>query len=145
MNRESAALIRQLLVSLNGYVTELTPLLPPTLPAYRSPPANRRAAERLVQLVVESAIDCGERILDASGKAPPSTAREVFTELERLGTIDAPLAGVFARRYVGLRNRIVHDYSEIDDNQVLSAGRKLLADAAQFIRVAAAWVDSQST
>ena len=130
---------------MSGYVTELTPLLPLTVSVYRSPPANRRAAERLIQPVVESAIDCGERILDASGKTPPSTAREVFTELERLGTIDEPLASAFARRYVGLRNRIVHDYAEIDDSQVLSAGRKLLADAAQLIRVVAAWVDSQST
>ena len=140
----AAALIRQQLVSLGSYVDELREYVSVDLASYRTRPGYRRAAERLVQLIVESSIDTGEKILEAADRPPPPTAREVFQELERLGVLDSEVAALFARRYVGLRNRIVHDYARIDDSHVRDNGQRLLEDAQRLLRSASRWIETQT-
>jgi uncharacterized protein YutE (UPF0331/DUF86 family) len=46
--------------------------------------------------------------------------------------LEDELASLFGRRYVGLRNRIVHDYDRLDDRLVVLAARRLVDDAREY-------------
>lgn len=141
IDQEAAALIRKRLISLSAYADELLPFVSTDLESYRGRKGFRRAAERLIQLVAECAIDCAEKVIGACGKPPSPTAREAFADLAKLGVIGDDLATLFARRYVGLRNRIVHDYAEIDDRLVMAGGQGLSRDAARFVKAVTEWLE----
>ncbi|QWK11117.1 MAG: DUF86 domain-containing protein [Thermoflexus hugenholtzii] len=90
-------------------------------------PYYRRAAERLIQIIVEDAIDCGTLVLDLLGKPIPAASREVFVRLHQAGVLGRSLANRF-QEYVGLRNRIVHDYDRIEAPLAYRVGQRLVRD-----------------
>jgi len=71
-----------------------------------------------LQVLVENAIGKAKQILKASGEPVPVSAYDCFSALS---TKDLQLISDLAswNAAVGLRNRIVHDYMNIDMNQVL--------------------------
>lgn len=79
-----------------------------------------KATERLLQEVVEAASDVNAHVLTNLGSAPPKDYYEGFVEMGRKGPLSGELAASLAPS-AGLRNRIVHDYDEIDDGIVLDA------------------------
>ncbi len=71
-----------------------------------------------IQVLVENAIGKAKQLLKASGKQVPLSAYESFLGLAERGTIrDNDLTAWNAA--IGLRNRIVHDYMNIDMHRVL--------------------------
>jgi uncharacterized protein YutE (UPF0331/DUF86 family) len=134
MDKSQVQLIQQKLVNMDGYLQELTPYVGIPLPTYLKQPGQRRIVERLVQVIVESAIDTNNLLLAASGSLPTSSARDSFDAVCNLGAIDDRLRVRFNRTYVGLRNRIVHDYEALDNRMVYAAARRLLKDAAKYIQ-----------
>jgi len=144
MTREAAALVRQQLISLTSYLQELTSFVSVDMAEYLMRPGFRRASERMVQLAVECAIDTAEAIIEGLDKPPPATARAAFEELHGLGVLKQDTATSFARRYVGLSNRIVHDYEQIDSEKIREGALRLLDDAARYIREVSAWVDTRT-
>lgn len=127
------ALLQRKLISLAAYLDELDATLPAAVAAYTTATTVRRAAERLVQVVVEAAIDAGDLLLAAEGRMVGETAREIFEALHAAGIIDDPLRRRFAYEYSALRNRIVHDYDELDDALVWQAARQLVPDGRALV------------
>jgi uncharacterized protein YutE (UPF0331/DUF86 family) len=82
-----------------------------------------------LQVLVENAIGKAKQILKAAGEPVPVSAYDCFSVLS---TKDSQLASDLApwNAAVGLRNRIVHDYMNIDMNQVLDLVRQ---DGYRFI------------
>lgn len=75
-----------------------------------------------LQVLVENAIGKAKQILKALGKVPPISAYDSFTSLAESGVIpDAEIPAWNAA--IGLRNRIVHDYMNIDMARVLDLVR----------------------
>ena len=144
MTEHVAALIRQQLVALEAYLQELRAFVSVDTTTYLTRPGFRRASERMIQIVVECAIDTAEAIAEATGRPPPPTARAAFGELHSLGVLDDELASLFGRRYVGLHNRIVHDYEDLDAARVQESGTRLAEDAERLARTIGAWVDRQA-
>ena len=71
-----------------------------------------------IQMLVENAIGKAKQLLKASGKQVPLSAYDGFLGLAELGVIKA--SGLTAwNAAIGLRNRIVHDYMNIDMQRVL--------------------------
>jgi uncharacterized protein YutE (UPF0331/DUF86 family) len=130
------AAVHRKLALLLGYADELHALVGRSGPG---PAGNvaRRAVERLVQLVVEVAVDVNGLLAASASLPPPGSARESFELVARLGVVKPELAARFVASYVGLRNRIVHDYERLDDRLVLRAARRLVADARAFACAAA--------
>ena len=80
---------------------------------------KKRAAERLIQLLVEVGSDiAGEILLEKKGIAA-ETYYASFIELGKKGFISVPLAKKLASS-AGLRNRIIHEYGEYKDRIVFS-------------------------
>jgi uncharacterized protein YutE (UPF0331/DUF86 family) len=70
-----------------------------------------------LQILIENAIGKAKQLLKAQDEAVPVSAYDAFAALARRGTI--PLDQLPAwNAIIGLRNRIVHDYMNIDMQRV---------------------------
>ncbi len=128
-----AYLVQQKLGNQAEYLAELKPYVALEYADYRHQTGFNRVTERLVQIIVESAIDINEKLIEAINGPPPATARESFEAVSRFGVIDDELSVAFRKTYVGLRNHIVHDYEKLDDHVVYFNARRLLDDATRYI------------
>lgn len=99
------------------YLTEIGTLTKYTLDEYLSNHFIHRTAERLLQLIVEVSTDINGYLLVDAGEKPPSSYYDSFTNLIQPGILDRELALKLAPT-TGLRNRLVHDYEEIDNELV---------------------------
>lgn len=139
MDEPTRRLVERKLALLIEYADELRPLVVPG-DEPGTPSLRRRAIERLVQLLVEVSSDINGLVAAAAGVAPPSTTRESFLIAVRFGVVPDSLSGRFVASYVGLRNRIVHDYDTLDATLVARGATRLLADAEEYARHVARWL-----
>ena len=126
-------LIVQKLANLDSYIVELAPYLEGDFETYNQAAGRRRIVERLAQVIIESAIDTNNLLLVARGIGPASTARASFEALYQQDIIDEHLMQRFRQTYVGLRNRIVHDYDVMDNRVVFYTAHRLLDDARSYV------------
>jgi uncharacterized protein YutE (UPF0331/DUF86 family) len=99
------------------------------------PPAEplTRVLERMVQLVVECAVDAGDLWLDERGRPLGQSAMNVFQGLHNAGVLDTDMLERF-RVHVKVRNRIVHDYDVIRPEEVRASAEGLSQDIPELIR-----------
>jgi uncharacterized protein YutE (UPF0331/DUF86 family) len=72
--------------------------------------------------------------LQAAGRPSPGSLREAFDGIRELGVLDEKLLERFNRTYVGLRNRIVHDYETLDNRILFDSAKRLHRDAQAFLK-----------
>lgn len=97
--------------------------------AYVAEFRSRLAASHAMQLAVQICIDVGAHLIAELGLETPSDYRGVFGSLRKAG-LDPQLADRLGNA-AGMRNILVHDYLEVDDDAVWDAlGR--LDDLRQF-------------
>ena len=70
------------------------------------------------QVLIENAVGKAKQLLKAHGEPVPVSAYDAFTALARCGEIDVATLSAW-NSVIGLRNRIVHDYMNVDMNKVL--------------------------
>jgi len=102
------------------------------LEAYLRDLWRRKATERFLQEMIEAAADVAAYLLVETGRAAPVDSRSAFTELGNAGVLSAELARALAPA-AGLRNRLVHEYDEIDDRIVFEAVGEARALFPRFI------------
>lgn len=88
--------------------------------AYCASFERRKATEKLLQEVIEGAIDLNSHVLVELGKGAPRDYYDSFVGLGRQGWLPDELAARLAPA-AGLRNRLVHQYAAIDDRKVFDA------------------------
>jgi len=81
---------------------------------------KRKATERLLQELIEAAIDINTHIIVGSGYVPPDDYYQSFIRAGELGILSPGLAEKLARS-AGLRNRLDHEYDRIDHSIILKA------------------------
>lgn len=86
--------------------------------------ANRYAVERLLQISVDESINIGSSIISELGLRRADTYREVFEILESEGMINDRVSGELVR-LVGIRNKLVHRYWKVEDEEIREALGKL--------------------
>lgn len=91
------------------------------------------AAERYLERMIGRMIDVNYHILVESGQAPPSDYYQSFIRLVELGVYNPEFARTVAGS-AGLRNRIAHEYDEIDSEQVYEAIKSAETDVPKYIR-----------
>ncbi len=97
--------------------------------AYMAEFRSRLAADHALQLAIQVCIDVGAHLIGELGLEAPSDYRGVFESLQKAG-LEPRLADRLADA-AGMRNILVHDYLEVDDEIVWAAlGR--LDDLRQF-------------
>ena len=78
---------------------------------------ERKGAERLLQIVVESCIGIAKHWLKQQGKVLPSDAYSVFEKLTELQLL-SPDESKEWQSIIGMRNAIVHDYLNLDEKVI---------------------------
>jgi uncharacterized protein YutE (UPF0331/DUF86 family) len=81
---------------------------------------KRKATERLLQEMIEAAIDINVHMAVGAGHSSPADYYQSFIQAGELGMISPELAEKLAPA-AGLRNRLIHEYDKIDSGIVLEA------------------------
>ena len=118
--------LQRKLQKLQEYLNEIESYQTLTWEDYQSSKQIRRAVERLIQLIVDVAVDINTHFLVDSGKPPPENAYNSFIKASENGFIPRKLAEEIAPS-TGERNIIVHDYEVIDDAIVFESIPEVIA------------------
>jgi uncharacterized protein YutE (UPF0331/DUF86 family) len=97
---------------------------------------------RNLEVAIQNCADIAFHLCAVHG-AMPASAGDAFTELGRLGLIDAVLAARL-RLAAGFRNVLAHEYTQIDWKIVLQVVRTGTRDLAAFGKAVAKILDEQS-
>ena len=81
---------------------------------------RRKAAERLLQELIEAAIDINVHLISQTGHSVPDDYYQSFVKVGQLKIISSDLAQELAPS-AGLRNRLVHAYDAIEDVLILQS------------------------
>lgn len=81
---------------------------------------KRKATERLLQELIEAAIDINTHIIVQTGHTVPDDYYESFIKAGELKIISSDLAERLAPS-AGLRNRLVHEYDLLENSMVFDA------------------------
>lgn len=102
-------------------------------------PLTRAAAERLIQVVVDLAVDVNAHIAVVATGTAPQTGRESFFAAATSGAITEELAAQLAPA-AGLRNVLIHRDTDIRTDLVASAVDTVLDGFAEYVRQVAAYL-----
>lgn len=90
-------------------------------------------AERYLERVIGRMIDINYHLITEAGQPPPRDYFDSFTQLARVGVLPAPFAKRIAGS-AGLRNRLVHEYDEIDPERVYEGLQAAVRDVPEYLR-----------
>ncbi len=96
-------------------------------------------ARYYLQVAVECCIDVANHLIAQAGWRPPRNYADSFVVLAENGVLSEDFL-VIARRMVGMRNRLVHLYWEVDDEMVYQTLREHLGDFDRFQAVIYAYL-----
>ena len=112
--------LENLLHTLQEYVTHLQNLGQLDRDEVLSDPYKRGAARYYLQVAIECCLDIGNHVIASEQLNSPATYRETFQILHAAGIIPDKMASSL-QQMASMRNRLVHMYSEIDDEIVFDA------------------------
>ena len=127
-----ADLVRRKLVAITRKLEQLEVVEGLPLEEYRADPFRVKGTEKLLQGTVEAAVDANLHHLRAVGAATPGDYFESFMALGRQDVVPPALAERLAPS-AGLRNRLVHEYDEIDDVIVLRAVAEARSSFGEYV------------
>jgi uncharacterized protein YutE (UPF0331/DUF86 family) len=133
MKHAYAAAVTERLAAMRGYLDELGPLAALTLEQYLADSEKRRAAERLLQLVVESASDAARMLMLGRGYNPGPSHAACFDNMRKRHLLSRQLTDRLVE-YVSLRNVVVHDYLTLNDETVFRQVQGAEKAFAEFLR-----------
>ena len=120
MTELDAALVRRKLTSIVRNLRDLKDIVGLSLDEYTRDRFRQKGAERMLQEVVEAAVDVNVHLLRGLGCAAPPDYYQSFIQMGAQGVLHNEFAALLAPS-AGLRNRLVHEYDDIDDAKVLEA------------------------
>lgn len=136
-------LVTRKLVLITADLKALAPLATKPLGEYLTSEFDEVLVERYLERIVGRMIDINYHLLIESGDAPPKDYYESFTRLAKLGV----LPGEFASRIAacaGLRNRLVHQYDEIDPERLHEAASSAVRDVPEYARLVQRFLDQSA-
>ncbi len=113
-------IMRRKLAIIAENLATLKPIETMTRAEYIKDVYKRKATERLLQELIEAAIDINSHLIVQSSKATPDDYYESFINVGELGIISSNLAEKLAPS-AGLGNRLVHEYDLLDHSLVLES------------------------
>jgi len=97
-------------------------------------------AERYLQLSIECVLDMGNHIISRIGFKKPETYQDIILILGKNSVIPENFAEKIAKM-AGLRNILVHGYSEIDEIIIYNHVKHDLDDFRKFIKYIIQYLD----
>ncbi len=139
------AVLRRKLTRIVENLSELKDLKALTVKEWRADTMRRAAAERWLHVCIEAAIDLNSHLLVGLGHPAPPDGYQSFLDLARhTKIIDGDLAAKLAPS-VGLRNRLVHRYDDIDDALVLKGIGEAVRLFPRYVELVSKYVDGLAT
>jgi uncharacterized protein YutE (UPF0331/DUF86 family) len=111
----------------------VTPIAAKPLDDYLATSIDEVLAERYLERMIGRMIDVNYHLITDAGHAPPRDYYDSFTQLGRLGILSPAFASQIAG-CAGLRNRIVHEYDEIDPRRVYEGLQAAVRDIPEYLR-----------
>ncbi len=100
--------------------------------AYESSVVDQAVVERRLERAIGRMIDVNYHVLTASGQPPPPDYHSSFVRMAELGVFQPEFARQIARA-AGLRNRLVHDYDDLDQRLVFEALGMALGEIPRYL------------
>ncbi len=122
------------LIKMQQYIEQLKKIKPTTLDEYKNNPVIKFALERIVQLIIDLAIDINNILLSYFKKPPAADYFNSFIELSECGIIEETFAVKIAPS-TGLRNRLVHEYEKINDEIVYKSLENVIEIYSEYIEI----------
>ncbi len=126
-------LVTRKIVLIMRDLAALDPVARKDLASYLASGVDELVAERLLERMIGRMIDVNYHLLTETGHPPPTDYHASFTQLAGLGVLEREFAGRIAA-CAGLRNRIVHDYDELDPKKVHEALQAAIVDVPAYLR-----------
>ena len=121
------------LIKMEKYISELEEYKPQTYKKYKNDQLKRYAIERLIQLIIDLALDVNNILIKKSDKYPAQDYFSSFLELGDLGILSEEFAKDIAPS-TGIRNRLVHEYEKVNDKVVYQNLDKLIKYYLDYIK-----------
>jgi uncharacterized protein YutE (UPF0331/DUF86 family) len=96
-------------------------------------PYKTGAARYYLQVAIECCLDIGNHVIASEQFRPPATYRETFEILGEAGLIPTDFVPTL-QQMASMRNRLVHLYSDVDDELVFAAIQTAPADCERFVQ-----------
>lgn len=125
-----AALVAKKLAFIETCVRELREEARPELLARDV--RERRFVEHTLQVALQAMLDVASHVVSERRLGEPRTNRELLDCLQRDGWLDGPLA-TRLRAAAGLRNVLVHGYTDVDVEVLRDVVENRLADLDAFV------------
>ncbi len=93
---------------------------------------HQLVAERLLERIIGRMIDINYHIVTERDGVPPRDFYQSFTKLAKLGVLPGELADTLAPA-AGLRNRLAHEYNEIDHGKIYEALGDTLLNVPRYL------------
>ncbi len=113
------------------YLEELESIKPREIEEYTSSIKDKRACERLLQMLIETEIDICSMMVFSLKLGLPSDEEDLFSKLESKKVITKEMKNVLSDMK-GMRNILVHRYGEVKDEKVFEAVSESLEDLEKF-------------
>jgi len=111
----------------------LEPLARRPLDDYIASPTDEVLVERYLERIIGRMIDINYHLITEAGHPPPRDYFNSFTQLARIGVV-APAFATQIAASAGLRNRLVHEYDEIDPERVYAGLQAAVRDVPDYLR-----------
>lgn len=128
------------LLKLKEYIEQLERVRPKSYGEYISDITIKYTVERIIQLIVDVSLDINNIVLSYMKKPPATDYFNSFIDLSVCGVLDNVFATSIAPS-TGLRNRLVHEYEEINNeivfnsiDRVIDMYKKYLTLISMFIK-----------
>jgi uncharacterized protein YutE (UPF0331/DUF86 family) len=137
--RAEPDIVARRLVLMEESLRDLRLLADRTAADLAAAPLERAAAERLVQVVVDLAVDINSHLVVAAGVPAPETGRDSFHAAAAVGALTADLAQRLAPS-AGLRNLLVHRYGDVRLDLLAAGISATLSAYPVYIQQASAYL-----
>ncbi|MGA7933244.1 MAG: DUF86 domain-containing protein [Kovacikia sp.] len=123
------------------YLNEIKPLASISLDEFLHNRYLLRAAERLLEITIQAAIDINNHLLKELSQTSEQSNADVFLELSRLGAITPALAQLLSESGK-FRNRLAHRYDDVDPEIVFSVINEVLEQYPLYVEQVENFMDS---
>ena len=139
LNRD---LIVDKLLAMKKYLSELMPILDKVNKSTEPSNESVHAVERLLQLIVDAAIDINTHIITRNNMETPNDYQGTFAILARGDVMPTDFATRIANS-VGLRNLLVHGYEKVERAKMLRDVTQNIGQYYEYVKYIYDFLDKQ--
>ena len=101
-------------------------------------------SERFLERIIGRTIDINYHLLTEFGYSPPKDYFESFTRLSADLKIFSYKFSKKLAQLAGLRNRLAHEYDDIDEKKVYQAIKELFSDLSKYLKAVEKFINKNN-